>query len=115
VRVYSGVFCESEDDIWWLLAYLNSSLVQFLVRGVLLRANMITSGYVARIPVPQIAADERERLRNLAHEAYSLESEGKTSAKLLRIIDQQVFKCAGLSTQSEQHIMEFCNDVVKLA
>ena len=42
----------NEEDRWWLLAYLNSSLCNYLVRGVLLRSNMITAGYVARIPVP---------------------------------------------------------------
>lgn len=43
---------ECGDDIWWLLSYLNSSLVSYFVRGVLIRTNMITSGYVERIPLP---------------------------------------------------------------
>ena len=111
--VNPGVFCR-EEDIWWLLAYLNSRLVSYLVRGVMLRANMITSGYVARIPL--VAFDEhcRRSLSNLAKEAYGSAMRQEDTAAVVNAIDEIVYKAAGVSLPSVRFIQEFCNDVVRL-
>jgi hypothetical protein len=60
-----------EDDLWWLLGYLNSGLVTFIVRAVLNRSNMVTSGYISRIPLPSFSTGTKEKLGRLARQAYS--------------------------------------------
>ena len=51
-----------EKDINWLIAYLNSSLVTYLIRGVLIRSNMVTSGYVSNLPVLPFTDEEKRSL-----------------------------------------------------
>lgn len=53
-------------DINWMLAYLNSSLVTYLVRGVLIRSNMVTSGYVNCIPLISLSEEEKIELGDIA-------------------------------------------------
>lgn len=48
--VNANIFPEPKD-INWLIAYLNSDLVLFFLRGILIRSNMVTSGYVSNIPI----------------------------------------------------------------
>lgn len=69
--VNSCIIC-NDEDVFWLLAYLNSTLVTYLVRGVLIRSNMITSGYVSRIPLLNFDNETREKLRGLGKMAYEI-------------------------------------------
>lgn len=112
--VNPGVFCD-DASLWWLLAYLNSSLVHYLVRGVLLRTNMITSGYVARIPVVPFDEEAKQLLAKFARRAYDLEQKGCSSSPLQVDIDRLVFEKSGLSLSSRQTIDNFCKDIVRLA
>lgn len=112
--VNSGVFCD-ESSLWWLLAYLNSSLVHYLVRGVLLRTNMITSGYVARIPVVPFDEESKQLLANLARKAYELEQKGGSGSPMQLEIDRLVLEKSGLSSGSREIIDNFCKDIVRLA
>lgn len=112
--VNPGVFCD-DASLWWLLAYLNSSLVHYLVRGVLLRTNMITSGYVARIPVVPFDDESKPLLAKLARQAYELEQKGASGSAMQLEIDRLVFERSGLSSDSRQRIDNFCKDIVRLA
>lgn len=58
-----------DEDLYWLLSYLNSSLVTYLVRGVLIRSNMVTSGYIAKLPIIKLSNDERRLLASISIEA----------------------------------------------
>lgn len=97
-------------DIWWLLAYLNSTLVTYFVRGVLLRTNMITSGYVSRIPIVEFTAQERRRLAAIARSAF--ESDGAVGDHIARI-DSIVFEAAGICTDSRKIVEHYCSDLVR--
>lgn len=55
-----------QEDIKWLLAFLNSSLVTYLVRGVLIRSNMVTSGYVSCIPLLNFNEQEKDELNKIS-------------------------------------------------
>lgn len=102
-----------DADRDWLLAYLNSRLVTFFVRGVLLRTNMITSGYVARIPLVPLSPRARKQLGALAREAVaSRESSGHEAT--LEAIDEIVNRQAGIGAQARTTIGAFCADLVRL-
>lgn len=51
-----------KQDIYWLISYLNSHLVTYLVRGVINRSNMVTSGYISQIPLLDFTEHEKQRL-----------------------------------------------------
>lgn len=108
--VNANIFPQS-DDIWWLLAYLNSTLVTYLVRGVLLRTNMITSGYVSRIPLIAFSSAEKRRLSAVARRAF--ESGSHPFESELAEIDDIVFAAAALSARSRTLIGNFCSDLLR--
>lgn len=103
----------SEKDRWWLLAYLNSSLCNYLVRGVLLRSNMITAGYVARIPVPDMKTTARKRLKRVAQEAYEVRPGPAEAAQFIERIDKTVFDACGIPELDRNSIREFCANIVE--
>ncbi len=102
-----------EEDRWWLLSYLNSSLCNYLVRGVLLRSNMITAGYVARIPVPVMPADALKTLGHIAQEAYEACPSVTEVLSFIESIDEAVFNTCGIPTPDRNSIREFCVNIVE--
>ncbi len=101
-------------DLWWLLAYLNSSLVTYLVRGVLLRSNMITSGYVSRIPLLPLTEQAKDQLSQLAVRGYrQARKKGTADTAVSGSINALVFREAGLYQTDIDHIERFCSDVVR--
>lgn len=64
-----------KEDIHWLMSYLNSSLVTYLVRGVIIRSNMVTSGYVSSIPILDFTDKEKSQLTEIALQAYNGEKD----------------------------------------
>ncbi|EGT3615045.1 DNA methyltransferase [Clostridium perfringens] len=111
--VNPNIICESED-VWWLLAYLNSSLVTYLVRGALIRSNMITSGYVSRIPLLDFTKDEKKKLSYLAQKAYKLRQKNFNIEDELDIIDKIVNHVAKISEESKTLILEFKKYLVEV-
>ena len=102
----------NEEDRWWLLAYLNSSLCNYLVRGVLLRSNMITAGYVARIPVPDLPATAQKKLQETARAAYEARPDALAAQAFIESIDDLVFDACGIPVEDRNRIREFCKKIV---
>ncbi|MCA9801276.1 MAG: N-6 DNA methylase [Cyanobacteria bacterium HKST-UBA02] len=101
-------------DIWWLIAYLNSSLVTFIVRAVLLRTNMITSGYVSRIPLIELSAAQKRRLEDLARSGFDAGPDPTDTIERIESIDSIVFDAAGLSPATIARVRAFCRDPLSL-
>lgn len=112
--VNANIFPPQEDQ-WWLLSYLNSSLCNYLVRGVLLRSNMITAGYVARIPILALPAAVRKGLRYIAREAYEARPESSESQAFIERTDEVVFDACGIPMSEQNVIREFCANIVERA
>lgn len=89
--VNANIFCDKKD-IWWLIAYLNSSLITYIVRGILIRSNMITSGYVSKIPIIQFSSKIKKELALIAMNAYNEKVQPKDSNKYIENIDSIIFK-----------------------
>lgn len=104
--VNANIFCD-QKDIWWLIAYLNSSLVTYLVRGVLIRSNMITSGYVSKIPVVPFSSSTKEKLSLIAKEAHNKRVQPKDCDKYIQIIDKIVFEQLDFEQSIENEICHF--------
>lgn len=100
----------STEDIYWLLSYLNSSLVTYLIRGVLIRSNMVTSGYVNCLPVLDFNEDEKQRLSNIALQALQ-----KTVSIdiALKEIDKIVFQKTSFEQVLKEQIIYFCKNLGK--
>lgn len=109
--VNPNVIC-SEDDAWFLLAYLNSALVTYIVRGVILRGNMITSGYVSRIPLVEFSDTEKDKLKKLAKAAYEKVKKNEDIESILLKIDSIIFKKIEFNKEEINYIRDFNNNIV---
>lgn len=108
--VNANIFCDKKD-IWWLLAYLNSSLVTYFVRGILIRSNMITSGYVSKIPVIPLNKETKNQLEIIAKSAYKLKISPKEIHEVIAKIDSILFNALGLSKEIEAEIIHFSSNL----
>ena len=99
-----------KDDINWMLSYLNSSLVTYLIRGVLIRSNMVTSGYVSCLPVLNFSDEDKSKLGEIAdnvrrHKLHVDDAIGE--------IDALVFLKAQVSKDVAAHIKYFSKNLGK--
>lgn len=108
--VNPNIFCNKED-IWWLISYLNSSLVTYFVRGVLIRTNMITSGYVSKIPIIPLTKKDKEKLTKISKTAYELKVSAKEAKVYTQEIDAIIFSALKLSKEVELEIKEFSSNL----
>lgn len=61
----------TEEDLFWMLSYLNSHLITYLVRGILIRSNMVTSGYISQLPIIPFTTDEKKQLSLISKEVIN--------------------------------------------
>ena len=99
-----------KEDINWLLSYLNSSLVTYLIRGVLIRSNMVTSGYVSCLPVLDFNEVEKKALGDIAQLARDKKVD---SAQAIEDIDKLVFQKIQLSDIVIENIIYFSKNLGK--
>ncbi len=100
-------------DLWWLLAFLNSHLATYFVRGVLNRSNMVTSGYVARIPLPALGSGARKRLSALASAATAARVTAPQSQPFLAELNALLAAELGLSRSTVDFLADFSRNVTK--
>jgi hypothetical protein len=105
--VNANIFCP-RSDIYWLMGYLNSSLVTYFVRGVLIRSNMITSGYVSRIPIIPLPESIKIGLAEVALSAME-----KKTTHGIEQIDQLIFDYLQLNQGDITFIQEFSRNLSK--
>jgi N-6 DNA Methylase len=110
--VNSNIFTNNEEELWFLIGYLNSSLVTYIVRGMLLRSNMITSGYVSRIPIPMLDKRTKEEIASISKDEYNSKNEQDNSNIAISKIDQLLFDQLKFSGDTIKRIVQFCVNVV---
>jgi len=110
--VNANIICE-DFDAWWLLAYLNSELVTYLVRGVLIRSNMITSGYVSRIPLINLEETQKKILGNLGYKAYEKAKNEDSYKEILNEINRIIYSLSNISDETIKIIKNFNLDLIK--
>lgn len=101
------------SETWWMLAYLNSRLVTYLVRGVLIRTNMVTSGYVARLPVPEFSTSVRHQLAAIAREAFRMQPTVETAEGYLTECDAIIESALGISPAVSQLLSDFKQNLTR--
>jgi hypothetical protein len=102
-----------EPDTWWMLSYLNSSLVTYLVRGVLIRTNMVTSGYVSRLPVPEFSKSVRNKLAATAREAFQARPSPEVAESYVTRCDRMIEKVLGFSAEVSEGLKQFKRNLIK--
>ncbi|WP_026786509.1 N-6 DNA methylase [Planktothrix rubescens] len=113
--VNANIICK-DDDVWWLLAYLNSKLVSYLVRGILIRTNMITSGYVARIPIPEFDEATKIKLSDVSKNVYhKVKLNNRCSIhEEIDLITRISLDYLNISKSTHDLIYSFCADIIRM-
>ena len=99
-----------KQDIFWMISYLNSSLVTYFVRGVLIRSNMVTSGYISQIPILEFNETEKKQLEKISIDALN---ENIPTKDAIDKIDSIIFNNVGLCKSKIEHIIDFANNLNK--
>lgn len=105
----------TEAEKWWLLAYLNSRLCLYLLRGVLNRSNMVTAGYASRIPVPNFDEQTKAILAELALKAYEKVLSGDKADPEKAIIDNTIESYLAFDDATVNSLQAFSLDPARLA
>lgn len=107
--VNANIFTPKED-IFWMISYLNSSLVTYFVRGVLIRSNMVTSGYISQIPILKFNELEKKQLHQIAVNAINETTPIKDAIDKIDII---IFNNVGLCKHKIEYIVDFATNLNK--
>lgn len=100
-----------KKDIFWLLSYLNSSLVTYLLKGVIARSNMTTIGNVSSLPIISFSSSEKHTLGRIAKNVII----GKMSAEeAVTKIDRIIYRTLNLPVRIRRKISRFCADIPHL-
>jgi hypothetical protein len=102
-----------DSNAWWLLAYLNSHLVTFFVRGVLNRSNMVTAGYVSRIPVPHLSSAVKQELADIAHTAYERRTGPQDCEPYIVAVNRALGREIQMSRGTQARLREFAANLLK--
>lgn len=113
--VNANLFPEEQSDLFYLLGLLNSTLVKYILRKVLNRTNMVTSGYIKKIPY---ISPSKEKKQIVCQNVKKL-VEGKrldpaySTQPLHEEIDNIIFDVYGISKEQRAHIKEFCDNMLE--
>lgn len=99
-----------EKDLFWVLSYLNSSLVTYLVRGVLIRSNMVTSGYISQLPLCNFNDSEKEALANISQKVIGNQLE---PMEAIEAIDRIVFETVKWDEFLIEKIKHFASNLTR--
>jgi hypothetical protein len=99
-----------QKDLYWMLSYLNSSLITYLVRGVLIRSNMVTSGYISQLPVIQLSPNEKQKLDRIAKETIDSKI---AESNAIKEIDSIIYKNLSIQESTILKIVDFTSNLSK--
>lgn len=99
------------SDLYWLLSYLNSSLVTYLIRGILIRSNMVTSGYVASVPILEFTVEEKNLLSNISLDVLNNNAD---TDQAISSIDEIVFNRGNIPSRLRSDVLNFCKNIYSL-
>ena len=100
-----------KEDLFWLLAYLNSSLVSYLLKGIIARSHITTIGNVSSLPILNLTDSEKKSLGRISKQVIN----GKLAPEdAIAKIDRIVYLNINLSRRTRKMIRQFCADLIHL-
>lgn len=100
-----------KDNINWLLAYLNSSLVRYLLKGIIGRSHITTIGNVSSLPLPAFEDSVKKSLDRISKKVLN----GKMApSEAIFKIDRIVYHSLSIPVRTRRMIARFCADIIHL-
>ncbi|MYL69550.1 N-6 DNA methylase [Halobacillus litoralis] len=113
--VNANLFPEHEGDLYYFLGLLNSKLIKYMVRKVLNRTNMITSGYIKKIPYIEPDPFQKQVMIETARSIVEKKKEDPSfpTSDWQTIVDQTVYDIYGISSSSRSKVHDFCHNIME--
>lgn len=100
-----------KEDVLWLISYLNSSLVAYLLKGIIARSHITTIGNVSSLPILNLTDCEKKTLGRISKQVIN----GKLAPEdAIAKIDRIVYRNINLSRGTRKMIRQFCADIIHL-
>jgi adenine-specific DNA-methyltransferase len=108
--VNANFFCDSSQHLFYVLGFLNSLLAKYLIRAVYNRTNMVTAGYLKRLPYIEPDVFIKQAVSQLARSIVEKKQENPNYdfSLLQSEIDALIFQTYGISEQDEARVRKFC-------
>jgi len=108
--VNANFFTNSREDLFYILAFLNSKLARYMVRAVFNRTNMVTAGYLKRLPYIEPTSVLKRQVVDLAASIVRSIQENPEFEyiHLHATVDSLIYQIYGISPEDTQHIERFC-------
>ena len=74
---------------------------------------MITSGYVARIPIPKLSPIALHQMSAIAREAYLNQVSPKAAGQYVEQINQIIWKELDFTEETRVRIHNFCQNLIR--
>ena len=103
-----------DERRWWLLSFLNSRLCFYLTRGIIIRGNMITAGYAARIPIPKLSDRTLKHLGDLGKLGFEAAKAGHAINAIKIEIDETIEEDLSLTEATISLLQNFESDPIRL-
>ena len=99
-----------KEDLYWMISYLNSHLITYLVRGVLIRSNMVTSGYISQLPIITFSDSEKHKLSLISKQVLN---NTLKADEAVHEVNSIVYQNLGLNEGLILEISNFANNLSK--
>lgn len=100
-----------KKDLFWLLAYLNSSLVSYLLKGIIARSHITTIGNVSSLPIPAFDDSVKKSLDRISKKVLN----GKMDPlEAIPKINRIVYHSLSIPSDTRRMIARFCADITHL-
>lgn len=111
--VNANFFADDREHLFYVLALLNSTLVKYIVRAVFNRTNMVTAGYLKRLPYVEPDSSRKRRIAAIAEQIVKRKQAdpGYDASGDERIIDASIYEIYGISEADRLKMETFCNNI----
>ncbi|MBA2175108.1 N-6 DNA methylase [Halobacillus locisalis] len=113
--VNANLFPDNQEDLYYFLGFLNSRLVKYMLRKVLNRTNMVTSGYIKKIPFVTPSPEQKSIISEFSRKLVEGKCQNRDypTEELHEEIDRVIFDVYGISEKNRHHVRDFCDHVLE--
>ncbi|ARI75915.1 hypothetical protein [Halobacillus mangrovi] len=109
----ANLFPATQNDLYYFLGLLNSQLVKYMLRKLLNRTNMITAGYIKKIPYIAPSPENKKIIIDYASSFVNVKMSNSrfNESGDRKDMDRVIFDIHGVSENTRIHVEDFCNDL----
>jgi adenine-specific DNA-methyltransferase len=111
--VNANFFSDDREHLFYVLALLNSTLAKYIIRAVFNRTNMVTAGYIKRIPYIEPAPELKTRIADIARTIVaSKKANPQFDYRPLQCeIDALIYEIYGVDPADRRILEQFCGNL----